>query len=381
VETLERRYRILAACALIGLLLAGCGGPPDATEADSIGTAAGENALVDRAFFEQASGTQTLEDAVAVLYRRCDEDTAITDKDACRDAVVHFFETEPIALIHQDQAGCNAEVESDHVALSGRDCVNNFHVVDSNNQPIDPARLAPDGRLAEGSGIARGSVPPPSESTDGGIGSSTTPEVEKGGPESAGPTETKPAVFTPKLPVGGSPQHNGEAAQCAQVSFLGQDENSIPPGVRIVVTAPVFTKSLFTVGGPGCEGEDDPPCLGGFVFTADHTGQCQVPVRTDVTRPSADDDTHDEFRLTGRLECAAGQEDRCRDLARRLDGDNQSIDLFPPILETPEPSGTTPTEPSDPGSTETTPSTSTPSTSTASSSAASSSTASDSTSE
>jgi hypothetical protein len=177
-------------------------------------------------------------------------------------------------------------------------------------------------------------------SADGSTGESS-PQEETGGAEQTGATEAEGAIVTPSLPIGGNSPDSEDAEQCAQASFLGDGENSIPSGVSIVVTGPVFATGVFEVGGDGCADFDGPPCLDSFIFTKDNTGQCTVPVRTDATRPSNDDDDNnqppqDQLSLAGRLECPDDQEADCRDLARRLANDNQTIRLFAPIEETTE---------------------------------------------
>lgn len=172
-------------------------------------------------------------------------------------------------------------------------------------------------------------------SADGSTGE-RSPEEETGGSEETGETEAEGAINTPSLPIGGNSQDSEDAEQCAQASFLGDGENSIPSGVSIVVTGAVFSTGVFEVGGDGCADFDDPPCLDSFIFTKDNTGRCMVPVRTDATAPSDSGDRQDGLSLAGRLECPDDQEAACRDLARRLEKDDQTIDLFAPIEETTE---------------------------------------------
>jgi hypothetical protein len=183
-----------------------------------------------------------------------------------------------------------------------------------------------DGSSAGGSSAAGSSA--------GGSTPKTTPQVETSGSEKTGATEAAQAVVTPRLPIGGSSPDDQAAQQCAQASFLGQDKNSIPAGVGIVVTGAVFTKGIFAVGGDGCAGVADPPCLHGFVFTKDHNGQCAVPVRTDARRTPDENGPQDHLSLSGRLLCPDDLKAECRDLAVRLARDDQTIDLFAPLAET-----------------------------------------------
>jgi hypothetical protein len=163
----------------------------------------------------------------------------------------------------------------------------------------------------------------------------TSPPTETSGTESTGATETAQSANTPRLPIGGDTEFTVvKSQQCAHASFLGQDQNSIPPAVSIVVTGAVFSSGLFEPGGSACDAlaPGEPACLDGFVFTADDTGPCVVPVHTDVTRPpGGTDEPPDRLRLQGRLHCSTEQEAACRDLAARLDSDDQSIELFPPV--------------------------------------------------
>jgi hypothetical protein len=197
----------------------------------------------------------------------------------------------------------------------------------------------------------QGAAPPPEESSsasltsetsadgstgDGTTQEETTPQEETSGAEKTGATEAAQAVVTPRLPIGGDSPDDEDAEQCAQASFLGRDQNSIPPGVSIVVTGAVFTQKVFEVGGDGCTDVDDPPCLDGFIFTKDDTGQCTVPVRTNATRSPDERGRQDGLSLSGRLVCPEGQQAACRDLARRLEKDDQTIDLFAPRAETTE---------------------------------------------
>jgi hypothetical protein len=160
-------------------------------------------------------------------------------------------------------------------------------------------------------------------------GANTTPGVETSGAEKTGDTQTEQAVLTPRLPIGGDSPDSVDAQQCASVSFLGQGDNSIPPGVSIVGTEPVFLNSLFTSGGGGCAGASNPPCKG-FTFTAENTGRCSIPVQTARTRPVGEEGPTDQLRLRGRLVCPAGQEDACARLAQGLERDDQFIELFLP---------------------------------------------------
>ena len=185
------------------------------------------------------------------------------------------------------------------------------------------------------------------ETSAGGSTGESSPREETSGAEETGETEAGGAISTPRLPIGGDDLDSNAAEQCAQASFLGDGQNSIPSGVSIVVTGPVFTTGVFREGGNGCaDFDDDPRCLDSFIFTKDNTGPCTVPVQTDATRPpDADDDgdqpPQDRLSLAGRLECPDEQEAACRDLARRLAKDNQTIKLFAPIEETTETSETT----------------------------------------
>jgi hypothetical protein len=105
----------------------------------------------------------------------------------------------------------------------------------------------------------------------------TNPETETSGTESTGATETGQSANTPRLPIGGDTEFTVvKAEQCAHASFLGQDQNSIPPAVSIMVTDAVFSAGLFELGGSACHdlAPGEPACLDGFVFTADDTGPC-----------------------------------------------------------------------------------------------------------
>jgi hypothetical protein len=194
-----------------------------------------------------------------------------------------------------------------------------------------------------GSGAQPTGSGPQTTALPDGTGETTGPEIETSGTESTGPTETGQAVDTPRLPIGGDTEFTDAAEQCAHASFLGQGDDSIPTGVSIVVTGPVFSQGLFAVGGSACDdlAPGEPACLDGFVFTAEDTGPCMVPVQTAVTLPpDQTEEPPDQLRLSGRLQCPAGQEAGCHDLAQRLDRDDQFIELFPPVAESP---GTTTT--------------------------------------
>jgi hypothetical protein len=99
---------------------------------------------LDDDVLQSMSGAQTLEEAVSVLFGHC-EDPSTADEEACGDAVLQFFESAPVQLVHYDDIGCRADWDGDYMILSGSDCVTAFHLVDAANEPVDPGSLPPEG--------------------------------------------------------------------------------------------------------------------------------------------------------------------------------------------------------------------------------------------
>jgi hypothetical protein len=99
------------------------------------------------------------------------------------------------------------------------------------------------------------------------------PPIEGSGPES--PQQFRPgqpSLNLARLPIGGSGDGSGGAAQCAEVNLLTE----IPKGVlRISVSGLAFApQGIFRTGGDGCGGQQQPLCK---EFSAQHT-KCYVPV-------------------------------------------------------------------------------------------------------
>ena len=176
IKRAARRSSLFFVVMAAGLLLVGCGGGLSATDTGTDrppigpGSPGAGGVALDVAFFQRISGAQSLDDALALLDRKCDDDPTIMDKEGCKAAVRQFLGSTPISLVGQNEDGCRAALAGGQIVLTGRDCVGTFHLVDAENKPLDPKSLPPGGRLPAGTGVARDAVKPAQGSTNGGTG-------------------------------------------------------------------------------------------------------------------------------------------------------------------------------------------------------------------
>jgi hypothetical protein len=185
----HQRMRLVLAVVAV-LVLAGC---------TSAGSSSGR-VVLEPAFLQEISGARSLEEALARLDGKCEDDPTISDPAGCQAAVREFLGVTPITLVsqagpaggqaNQDEDVCRAGLEGGQITFTGGSCVPAFHLVDAQNKPLDPAAVPPDGQLPVGVGIARDAVPPAPSQGSGG-------PRQPGEPDRSGPPGGDPAFLRP----------------------------------------------------------------------------------------------------------------------------------------------------------------------------------------
>ncbi len=169
----------------------------------------------------------------------------------------------------------------------------------------DPDAPVPDEQSASADVVAEDSRPEPPDT--GGTGGVT--------------------LSLPSLPVGGSESIGSDAGDtCIPMSYLGNvEEQSIPVGARIRVTAVLISSDLLARGGNGCS-SGERSCLGGDAYT-DQQRTCGLPVRVArEPRPPAGEEPDPEFEqetvtiaMSAEVDCPPALQQQCAAFARSLD--------------------------------------------------------------
>ena len=177
-----------------------------------------------------------------------------------------------------------------------------------------------------------------SSSSESSQGSSQEPEPEPT-TEGTDPTtpasssrESNPAISVARLPVGGASQLRDDdpTFQCAEVSWIVDNNGQIPRGTAVELTDVLFTPDVFEVVRGGC-GTSQPNCVG-YIFRS--TAQrCDLLVRLVGTIP---DDTEPSVGFAGLVYCPRNDSPACRAFVAAM-GNQQQISVqlsVPPSPET-----------------------------------------------
>lgn len=159
---------------------------------------------------------------------------------------------------------------------------------------------------------------PTTESTD-----PTTPATSSRAPN--------PAISVARLPVGGASEVRDDdpTLQCAEVSWIVDNNGQIPRGTAVELTDVLFTPDVFEVVRGGC-GTPQPNCVG-YIFRS--TAQrCDLLVRLVGTIPP---DTEPSVGFAGLVYCPRNDSPACRAFVAAM-GDQQQISVQLSVPPTPE---------------------------------------------
>lgn len=164
---------------------------------------------------------------------------------------------------------------------------------------------------------------PPPEETDPTTGSSSG--------------QDNPAISVARLPVGGGAPgpHNGDPSlQCAEVSWIVDNDGEIPQGVAVEITEVLYTpEGVFETVDEGC-GTPQPNCVG-YVFRAADQ-RCDLLVRVVGTVP---DGVSPRVGFAGLVYCPPDDAPSCREFVAAL-GDQKQISAELLVPPQPEPETT-----------------------------------------
>jgi hypothetical protein len=181
--------------------------------------------------------------------------------------------------------------------------------------------------------------PPPTTSSSSGTSSSEPepePEPTTEDPDPTTPaTSTRapnPAISVARLPVGGASQLRDDdpTLQCAEVSWIVDNDGEIPRGTAVEITDVLFTPDVFEVVRGGC-GSSQPNCVG-YIFRSS-AQRCDLLVRLVGTIPP---DIEPSVGFAGLVYCPRNDSPACRAFVEAL-GDQQQISVqlsVPPSPET-----------------------------------------------
>lgn len=154
-------------------------------------------------------------------------------------------------------------------------------------------------------------------------------------PASSSSSNGNPAISVARLPVGGGSElsEDDPALQCAEVSWIVDNNGEIPRGTAVEITGVRFTPKVFEVVRGGC-GSSQPNCVG-YIFRS--TAQrCDLLVRLVGTIP---EETSPSVGFSGLVYCPRNDSAACRQFVAAL-GDQQQISVQLTVPPAPEP-GTT----------------------------------------
>jgi hypothetical protein len=141
-----------------------------------------------------------------------------------------------------------------------------------------------------------------------------------------------PAISVARLPVGGGSElrEDDPTLQCAEVSWIVDNNGEIPRGIAVELITPLFTPEVFRVVRGGC-GSSQPNCIG-YIFRSS-AQRCDLLVRLVGTIP---DDTSPSVGFTGLVYCPRNDAQSCRQFVAAL-GDQQQISVQLTVPPPPEP--------------------------------------------
>lgn len=180
-----------------------------------------------------------------------------------------------------------------------------------------------------------------------GTSSSTSPETTSEPPPDPEPTTEdpspttgtsssssrgNPAISIARLPVGGASElrEDDPTLQCAEVSWIVDNDGEIPRGTAVELTDVLFTPDVFEVVRGGC-GTNQPNCVG-YIFRS-AAQRCDLLVRLVGTIP---EDTGPSVGFAGLVYCPRNDSPSCRDFVSAL-GDQQQISVQLTVPPQPEP--------------------------------------------
>jgi hypothetical protein len=141
-----------------------------------------------------------------------------------------------------------------------------------------------------------------------------------------------PAISVARLPVGGGSElrQDDPTLQCAEVSWIVDNNGEIPRGTAVELTDALFTPDVFEVVRSGC-GSSQPNCIG-YIFRS--TAQrCDLLVRLVGTIP---ENTSASVGFAGLVYCPRNDSQSCEQFVAAL-GDQQQISVQLTVPPAPEP--------------------------------------------
>lgn len=163
----------------------------------------------------------------------------------------------------------------------------------------------------------------------------TTEDPDPTTPPSSSSSNSNPAISVARLPVGGASElrEDDPTLQCAEVSWIVDNNGEIPRGTAVEITNPLFTPEVFEVVRGGC-GTSQPNCVG-YIFRTS-AQRCDLLVRLVGTIP---EDTSPSVGFTGLVYCPRNDSPACQQFVAAL-GDQQQISVQLSVPPSPEPETT-----------------------------------------
>jgi hypothetical protein len=187
-----------------------------------------------------------------------------------------------------------------------------------------------------GGGEGPGTDPPTSQEPTSEETSEPDPDPEPEDPDATTPESPggndNPAISVARLPVGGGSElrEDDPTLQCAEVSWIVDNDGEIPRGTAVELTRVLFTPAVFRVVSDGC-GTAQPNCVG-FIFRA-AAQRCDLLVRLVGTIPEG---TGPSVGFAGNVYCPRNDSESCRRFVEAL-GDQRQISVQLTVPPQPEP--------------------------------------------
>lgn len=186
-----------------------------------------------------------------------------------------------------------------------------------------------------GGGLATDSSTSDQSTSEPGPEPAPTPEDTDPTTPASSSSNSNPAISVARLPVGGGSalREDDPTLQCAEVSWIANNNGEIPRGTAVEITSPLFTPNVFKVVRGGC-GSSQPNCVG-YIFRS--TAQrCDLLVRLVGTIPQ---DTSPSVGFKGLVYCPRNDSPTCRQFVAAL-GDQPQISVQLTVPPSPEPETT-----------------------------------------
>ena len=167
-------------------------------------------------------------------------------------------------------------------------------------------------------------------------GPEPTPTTENPDPTtgSSSSSNSNPSISVARLPVGGGSElrEDDPTLQCAEVSWIVDNDGEIPRGTAVELPRVLFTPNVFQVVRGGC-GTSQPNCIG-YIFRS-AAQRCDLLVRLVGTIPGG---TSPSVGFAGLVYCPRNDSPSCRDFVAALGDQPQiSVQLTVPPPPDPEP--------------------------------------------